>query len=158
MRSLDWLPHLYTQSYQQRKVSTTVTHVVTVILWWIVFLISSLLCREIFVGACPWTIWRFTCSNSSVGCMYIFCKYVTTLSCTVCWKAVLFRLLDRWVLLYSHYHSSWLLLCNYSNREKEPKKLRESHDKSQHPTNSFSFPPRVERVFMWSQNCRWDYY
>lgn len=39
------------------------------------FLTNSSFCREIFVGACPWTIWRFACSNSPAGCMYIFCKY-----------------------------------------------------------------------------------
>lgn len=38
--------------------------------------LSPSLCREIFMGARPRTVWRFARSNSSAGCMHIFCKYM----------------------------------------------------------------------------------
>lgn len=100
VRSLDWLSHLSTQSYQQRKVMTAVTDILTVTFLTSfcdgLFLTSFPLCREIFVGTCPWTIWRFTCSNSPAGCMYIFCKYITVACCTVWLNAVMLRLLHWW--------------------------------------------------------------
>lgn len=70
-------------------------------LWLIIFPTNSFLCRQIFMGACPRTVWRPTCSNSSAGCVYIFCKYTTSIFLQSCWECNIYHIILNHVDLLS---------------------------------------------------------
>lgn len=176
--SPDWKLPTHTQSYQQRKVITAVTHIAPVILCWQVsaiglFFTNSSLCRKIFMGARHRTVWRPTCANSSAGCMHIFCKYITA-----------FYLPHG---LVSSRHSSWTLWTGteLSACSQSPTRLHnlilsvtplschllptvgwcanlklslKSQEEPFHISQIASSSHLCLKVFTWSQSCRWDYY